>query len=324
MSRSPIRGRVFAAAACLAVCSLAAQPPANLGSVLSARIAAALQESGAPSVSVAAVDRHGLIYARAFGKANLASDREATAGTRYAVGSIGKQFTAAAILLLERRGKLSLDDKVSKYFPDLTEADRIAIRELLSHTSGYEDYTPQDYIIPDWEKPTTALDVLNRWAKKPLNHGGEVSGFLARNTVFPTRDAAITALSNEDGIDLIGPLSNRIAELLLLPREAKAQGEDRSAGQVREILKGLQKGELDRSLFTANANSYFGETARKDYRTSLSALGKLKSVTRAGQSLRGGMIHRSYRAQFEKKTVLLNIYVMPDGKYEQFPVMDQL
>ena len=81
---------------------------------------------------------------------------------------------------------------------------------------------------------------------------------------------------------------------------------------------------MDRSLFTANANSYFGETARKDYRTSLSALGKLKSVTRTGQSLRGGMIHRSYRARFEKKTVLLNIYVMPDGKYEQLLVMGQL
>src|SRR6185437_15353555 len=120
------------------------------------------------------------------------------------------------------------------------------------------------------------------------------------------------------GVSLIGPLSNRIAELLLLPPQAKAQGEDRAAGQVREILKVLQKGELDRSLFTANANSYFSETARRDYQTSLLGLGELKSVTRTGQSLRGGMIHRSYRAQFEKKTVLLNIYVMPDGKYEQF------
>ncbi len=40
---------------------------------------------------------------------------------------------------------------------------------MLSHTSGYEDYAPQDYLIPDWTKPTTPLAVLDRWAKKPLN-----------------------------------------------------------------------------------------------------------------------------------------------------------
>ncbi len=93
----------------------------------------------------------------------------ATPETRYAIGSISKQFTAVALLLEQEKGKLSLRRKVAKYFPDLTRAKEITIRELLSHTSGYEDYAPQDYLIPEWTKPTSANEILQRWARKPLN-----------------------------------------------------------------------------------------------------------------------------------------------------------
>ncbi len=96
-----------------------------------------------------------IAYAKAFGQANIAENRAADAATRYAIGSVSKQFTAAALLLLEERGKISLDDKVGKYLPDLTRAREVTIRELLSHTSGYEDYAPQDYMIPAWTRPIT-------------------------------------------------------------------------------------------------------------------------------------------------------------------------
>jgi D-alanyl-D-alanine carboxypeptidase len=58
---------------------------------------------------------------------------------------------------------------VSKYFPDLTRASEITVRELLSHTSGYEDFAPQDYMIPEWTKPTSPEAILNEWARKPLD-----------------------------------------------------------------------------------------------------------------------------------------------------------
>src|SRR5262249_6545205 len=138
--------------------SLAAQP------ALDTKISDALKKSGAPSVSVAVVRDGKLAYAKAFGQADIAASRAATVETRYAVGSISKQFTAAALLLLQEEGKLSLDDHVSKYFPTLTRAGEITIRQLLSHTSGYEDYAPQDYIIPDWTRPTTPAAILDRWA----------------------------------------------------------------------------------------------------------------------------------------------------------------
>jgi len=97
-------------------------------------ISSAVAASGAPSVSVAVVQNGQIAYAKAFGKANVAEDRAATAATRYAIGSVSKQFTAAALLLLAEQGKLSLNDKVGKYLPDLTRAREVTIRELLSHT----------------------------------------------------------------------------------------------------------------------------------------------------------------------------------------------
>jgi len=81
---------------------------------------------------------------------------------------------------------------------------------------------------------------------------------------------------------------------------------------------------VDRSLFTPDANSYFTDVVLKDFAASLSPLGKLEDITQTNQQLRGGMTHRSYRAQYEKKTVLLNVYVMPDGRYEQFLVEETL
>ena len=89
-----------------------------LDSTEEAKIAKMLSDSGAPSVSIAIVEQDELAYAKAFGKASLDPSRGADEYTRYAVGSISKQFTVAAILLAAQDGRLSLDDKVSEYFPE--------------------------------------------------------------------------------------------------------------------------------------------------------------------------------------------------------------
>lgn len=162
----PVSAQTAAAAAGAAVAPGAA---GGIDAVEERKISETVAASGAPSVSVAVVQDGKLSYAKAFGKASLDPERNADTNTRYAIGSISKQFTVAAILLAAEQGKLSLDDKVSKYFPDLTRANEITIRQLLSHTSGYEDYAPQDYIIPEWTKPTTPENLLNKWAKKPLD-----------------------------------------------------------------------------------------------------------------------------------------------------------
>src|SRR5213075_3328099 len=93
----------------------------------------------------------------------------ATPAMRYSVGSISKQFTAAALLMLAEEGKLSLDDKVVRWLPELTRANEVTIRELLSRTSGYQDFWPQDYVMPNMLHPVTAQKILDTWAKKPLD-----------------------------------------------------------------------------------------------------------------------------------------------------------
>ena len=128
-----------------------------------------LNQTGVPSASIAVVKDGKLYYVNAYGKADLEKNEPATPSMRYSIGSISKQFTAAAILMLQEQGKLSVDDKVAKFLPDLTRADEVTIRELLSHTSGYSDYWPQDYVMPGMLKPTTAEQIIDDWAKKPLD-----------------------------------------------------------------------------------------------------------------------------------------------------------
>ena len=134
------------------------------------RIAAGVMEQrGVPSASVAVVQSGKLVYTHAYGKAHIDPDKPATPDMRYSIGSISKQFTAAAILLLEQQGKLSIDDPVGKYVPGLTRGDEITIRQILSHTSGYQDYWPEDYLMTPMMKPATARLIIDTWAKKPLD-----------------------------------------------------------------------------------------------------------------------------------------------------------
>ena len=74
-----------------------------------------IEQRGIPSASIAVVKGGKLVYTHAYGKACLKPPAEAEPSMRYSIGSISKQFTAAAILLLQEQGKLSLDDAVGKY-----------------------------------------------------------------------------------------------------------------------------------------------------------------------------------------------------------------
>ena len=159
--------RILTCAALL--CALANAQDASLATRLDPKISSLLTASGAPSVSIAVVADGKLAYAKAFGDADIAQNRPATPSTRYAIGSVSKQFTAAAILLLQEEGKLSLDDKVVKWLPGITGGDKITIRQLLSHTSGLQDFWPQDYSFAAMSHPVTPQQIVDRWAKAPLD-----------------------------------------------------------------------------------------------------------------------------------------------------------
>jgi len=132
-------------------------------------VAAALADTGVPSASVAIVKDGKIALAKAYGQARLEPATAATPSMRYKIASNSKQLTATAILLLAEEHKLSLDDKVARFLPDLTRAKDVTIRQLLTHTSGYQDYYADDYVPPSMQKDTTAQGILDGWAKKPLD-----------------------------------------------------------------------------------------------------------------------------------------------------------
>jgi D-alanyl-D-alanine carboxypeptidase len=420
-----------------------------------------LTRSGAPSASIAIVQNGAVVYAKAYGAARVGPPEvAATAAMRYSIGSISKQFTSVALLLLVEEGRLSLDDRVSKWFPDLTRARDVTVRQLLSMTSGYQDFWPQDYVMPEMLKDVTPAGIMRGWAQKPLDfepgtrwqysntnyviagqiaervagkpllaflrervfsplrmtsvvdtdqaalgsedpmryrrfalgppreapkegkgwmsaagelamtatdlarwniammnrailkpssyrelegetlltdgaptgyglgvnvamlagrrqisHTGEVSGFTARNDVYPDEKAALVVLVNLDASPAIGQIASRVSTLLFSAGAADTQ---RTVDQARAIFAGLQKGEVDRSLFTANMNAYFTPQALADFASSLGPLGPATSVTQTGQSLRGGMVFRRFAVTAGGRNLGVSAFVMPDGKFEQF------
>jgi D-alanyl-D-alanine carboxypeptidase len=128
-----------------------------------------MKQTDAPSVTIAVVNGGEVAYAKAYGDARLDPLIPAATTTRYSIDSVSKEFCASAMLILQQEGKLSLDDKVSKYFPQYASADKVTIRQLLSHTAGYRDYWPQDFVPPEMTKAVTVDALLKEWATKPLD-----------------------------------------------------------------------------------------------------------------------------------------------------------
>ncbi|MGE0556081.1 MAG: serine hydrolase domain-containing protein [Gemmatimonadales bacterium] len=90
-----------------------------------------------------------VIFARGYGMASIELNVPATTRTVYRIGSVTKQFTAAAIMQLVEQGKVSLDDEITKYIPGFpTQGHKVTVHHLLTHTSGIKSYTS----LPSWEK----------------------------------------------------------------------------------------------------------------------------------------------------------------------------
>jgi D-alanyl-D-alanine carboxypeptidase len=448
------------------ILSIAAQGASSLPTAMRDRIdSIATQEMtarGAPSVSIAVVKDGEIAYTNAYGMARLDPPLRAMPSMRYSIGSVSKQITATAILLLVEQGKLSLDDNVGKFIPGLTRGNEVTIRQILSMTSGYQDYWPQDYVMPPMLKPVTAQAIVDQWAKKPLDfapgskwqysntnyviaglivervagmplvdflhqhiftplhmnsvlitdegalgpseperyerfglgpprvapkegrgwmfaagelamsssdlarwdisvinqsildpasyhtqqtsllladgratgyglgvyvgsfnghrmisHGGEVSGFSTQNEIFPDDRMAIVVYANLFATDVQAAIANRVADLLFSTTDAATE---RAIAQTKSIFTALMRGELDRSLFTSNANAYFSDRAIQDFASSLGSCGSVQDVRQTSYSLRGGMTHRGYLVRCGGKNFGVSTFVMPDGKIEQYIV----
>lgn len=421
-----------------------------------------LAKTGAPSASIAVVMDGKLLYAQAYGIARVAEKLKATPDMPYSIGSISKQFTAAAILLLAQEGKLSLDDKLERWLPELTRAKDVSIRELLAMTSGYQDFWPQDYVMPMMLKPITPEEIVKRWgtipldfepgtkwqysntnyviagaivekvagdpvfsfvqkrileplqmksainsdtgplgpdgpqrylryaggplriapkegagwmfaagelamtpsdlakwdislieqsllqpesyremetevrlasgvgssyglgvhlsltnARRQVSHGGEVSGFTATNDVYPDERVAVAVFTNMDATGASSEIASRVEDIVFAQNEP---GRTAALAQMKSIFSSLQRGKLDRALFTDNANAYFTREAIADFAAALRPLGAPKAFAQTAQGLRGGMTMRRYDIKFARKTLRLTTFILPDGKIEQYQI----
>ena len=136
---------------------------------IDAAVTKALKATGVPSAEIAVVRGGEIVLNRAWGKPSETLLQPDPA-LPYQIASNSKQFLAGLLLLLENDGKLSLDDKVSKWLPELPSGDRMTVRQLLSHTSGLQDFWPQDYSFAAMEQPVAPLDIVRRWGMKPLDY----------------------------------------------------------------------------------------------------------------------------------------------------------
>jgi hypothetical protein len=158
------------------------------------------------------------------------------------------------------------------------------------------------------------VSVAMAGGRRQISHGGEVSGFTSQNEVYPDDKAAIAVLVNVDANGASSQIARRIANVLFA-----AGGETQAVvDQARGIFASLQRGEIDRSLFTANMNAYLTTEALRDFASSLGPLGAPSSFSQAAQSLRGGMTFRRFAITAGGRNLSVIAFYMPDGRIEQF------
>lgn len=127
-------------------------------------------ETDEPGVAVIVSQKGKVLFKGARGLANLEHNIPLTTESVFRLASITKQFTAAAIMMLQEQKKLSIADNIHKYIPEFpTEGNDITIENLLTHTSGIANYTEdQDIFANEIQVPTTIDEMLLRFAKHPM------------------------------------------------------------------------------------------------------------------------------------------------------------
>ena len=134
-----------------------------------------------PGCALAVVRDGQLIYKRGYGMAKVEDDIVMTPDRIFDLGSVSKQFTATCVAMLAREGKLSLDDDIRKYFPDLPQYERpITVRHLIHHTSGLRDYNGLLVLAgfrseSDCPNVDEALELVYRQKNLNYSTGGEYS-----------------------------------------------------------------------------------------------------------------------------------------------------
>lgn len=128
-----------------------------------------IYKPGEPGAAVIVRKDGRTVFRKGYGMANLELGVPVEPDMVFRLGSITKQFTAVAVLLLAQEGKLGLQDDLAKFLPDYpTQGRRITIEHLLTHTSGIQSYTDMPEWLPLWRKDLSLRELIDLFKNKPL------------------------------------------------------------------------------------------------------------------------------------------------------------
>lgn len=201
-------------------------------------VKAEMEKQKIPGVALAIVNEGKISYSKGYGFANLEHQVPVKVETIFQSGSVGKQFTSAAIMLLVEDGKINLEDKITKYFKDTPETwKNITVRHLLTHTSGMTDYPEpfdyrKDYTEGDLYKMITEIPLGfqpgEKWSYSNLGYvtlgilirkvSGKYFGDFLQERVFKPLDMKTARVISEADI-----VPNRAAGYVLVKGELKNQ-----------------------------------------------------------------------------------------------------
>jgi len=137
-----------------------------------------------------------IVYQGGFGFADIEKKIPVTVETKFRIGSVTKQFTAAAMLRLADAGKLSLDDSLEKYFPGFPRAGDITLFSLLTHTSGIHSYTSKPEFLARVATPVAPADLIAFFRDDPPDFAPG-AGFLYNNSGYFLAGEIIAKVSGQ-------------------------------------------------------------------------------------------------------------------------------
>ncbi|GIL41562.1 serine hydrolase domain-containing protein [Roseiterribacter gracilis] len=140
---------------------------ASISAAIDKAAAAAVAAGESAGLQVAVYKDGKPLLVKGYGVGSLELKTPVTNDSVFRIGSVTKQFTAVALLLLQEEGKLSLDDKLSKYYPDFPRAADITLKQMLNHTSGISNYTDDPSFAKDGMIKRTSDEMVTFIAKLP-------------------------------------------------------------------------------------------------------------------------------------------------------------
>lgn len=254
-----------------------------------------LTKTGSPGCALGVYRDGKIVYAKGYGLANLEENVAITPQSVFDIGSTSKQFTAASILLLEKQGKLSVNDDIRKYLPEIPDyGQRITILQLLNHTSGLRDYlTLMELAGINIDGVTTDEDALQLIVRQKALNFAPGSDWLYSNTGFFLLSVIVKRASGKTlrefaAENIFTPLEMSHTQYrddhtsLIANRAMAYDAKEKGGGYRLNVSYFEQTG--DGAVHTSvedlqkwDENFYSGQIGGKDFLTEIQEQGKLNS-----------------------------------------------